>query len=69
MRTVEIILKGIEGNIAEFKRLCEAKVCSKDLLVDLNKALTQGSVLSADIDKVMTHLLDLKTRLEQNNEE
>ena len=66
MRPIEIILKGIVGNVTEFKRLCEAKVCSPELLKDLDRALMQGSVLSADIDTVMTHLLDLKQRLEKS---
>jgi hypothetical protein len=64
VRTVEIILKGIEGNAAEFKRLCEAKACSPTLQEDICKALNAGSRLSADIDDVMSLLLDLKTRLE-----
>jgi hypothetical protein len=64
VRTVEVILKGIEGNVEEFKRLCEAKACSPTLLEDLDKALTQGSILSADIDKVMTHLRFLKIKME-----
>ena len=63
-RTIELILKGIEGNVKEFKRLCEAKVCSTDFLADLSKALTQGSLLSTDIDWVMTHLLNVKNQLE-----
>jgi hypothetical protein len=69
MKTIKTILGSIEANAEEFKRLCEAKVCAPDLLSDLGKALAQGSLLSADIDTVMSHLLDLKTRLEKSNEE
>jgi hypothetical protein len=66
MRAVDSILTGLEANAGEFKRLCEAKACSPNLLEDINKALTQGSKLSCDLDTVMTHLLDLKTRLEKS---
>jgi hypothetical protein len=65
MRSVEVILRGIEGNIEEFKRLCEAKVCSADLRKDIDKALSQGSVLSADIDKIIKHLMLLKGKLDR----
>ncbi len=63
MITVEIVLKSIEANAAEFKRLCEAKACSPDLLKDLDRALTQGAILSGGIDTVVAHLKTLKTRL------
>ena len=62
---IEIILKGIEGNVTEFKRLCEARVCSSELRKDLDRALMQGSILSANIDMIMAHLLELKTKLEE----
>jgi hypothetical protein len=63
MIKIETILKSIEGNATEFKILCEAGVCSTDLLKDLERALTQGAILSGGIDMVMVHLETLKTRL------
>ena len=66
---IESILTGLEANAGEFKRLCYAKACSSDLLGDIDKALAQGSLLSVNVDMVMAHLLDLKTRLEKSNEE
>jgi len=65
MRTIGIILKGLEGNVAEFKRLCEAGVCSPTLREDLSKALTQGSIISNDVDYIMEHLFGIKNQLER----
>jgi hypothetical protein len=64
VRTVETILRSIEANAEEFKRLCEVKACSPTLLEDLDKALSEGAQLSVNIETVMSLLLDLKTRLE-----
>jgi hypothetical protein len=60
----QTILRSLEANAAEFKRLCEVKACSPDLEEDLDKALSAGAQLSVHIETVMSHLLDLKTRLE-----
>jgi hypothetical protein len=65
MTRVELILKGLEGNAEDFKKRCEAKICSPSLLQDLNTALERGSKLSADIDYVMQHLFGLKNQLER----
>jgi hypothetical protein len=63
MTNSETILKSLESNTTEFKRLCEVKACSPDLLEDLNKALEQGALLSVNINAVMKHLMLLKDRL------
>ena len=63
MNNIENILRSLEANAAGLKDLCYVKACSPNLLADLNKALEQGALLSANIDLVMAHLLDLKMRL------
>ena len=68
MKSIESILESLEANAAEFKRRCEAKACSPTLLSDINVALKQGSMMSCDIDMIMAHLLDLKTKLERSNQ-
>jgi hypothetical protein len=65
MKTIENILSSLEANATEFRRLCEAKVCSPDLQTRIDLALNQGGLLSHDIDSVMSHLLELKEKLEK----
>ncbi len=67
MIKTQTILSSLEANAGEFKRLCETKICSSDLQDDIDKALGCGAKLSVHIDTVMNHLLDLKTRLEENS--
>ncbi len=56
MMPIETILKSLEGNTLEFKRLCESSVCSSKLQADLDKGIELGRILLADIERAVLHL-------------
>ncbi len=67
MTRIETILNGLEGNARDFKMSCETKICSANLLENLEVGLNRGRKLDRDITEVLAHLADLKARL--NHEE
>jgi hypothetical protein len=68
MDKIDTILSCLVGNVEDFKRRCEAKITSSNIVKDLHEALEAGNQLMGNIETVMDRLSEISERLEERDD-
>lgn len=68
MDKIDTILNCLVGNTEDFKRRCEARITSPNIVKELYEAIEAGHQLMGNIEIVMDRLFEITRRLEDHDE-